>query len=188
MGPLAIVPARADDAPVLSGLMRRAIRRNNAADYPPDVIERILAWHSVAAVKAMIATRRVFVAVEPSRIVGTIALEGPVLRGLFVDVDRQGRGLARWLVAEVEAIARASGIPELALQSSVTAHGFYERLGYRTQAFRFRPQGSTYRMVKALAPVPLVTRAPAPGETLSTRSASGRRCGARSGSRRRCWT
>lgn len=148
--------------------MARAIRHNNAADYPPDVVERILAWHTPGNVAAMISTRHVFVAVEEDRIVGTVALEGSVLRGLFVDVDRQGRGIARTLVADVEHIACAGGIAELALQSSLTAHGFYERLGYRTQAFRFHPEGSTYRMVKALAAAPPVTRAPAPGGTPST--------------------
>lgn len=168
MVPLAIVPACADDAPAVSGLMGRAIRRNNTADYPPQVIERLLARHTAEAVTAMIAGRQVFVAVEAGRIVGTVALEGPVLRGLFVDVERQGRGLARQLVTKAESIARASGNAELALQSSITAHGFYERLGYRTQAFRFHPEGSTYRMVKALAAAPPVTRAPAPGETPST--------------------
>ena len=165
--PLAILPACADDAAVLSGLMSRAIRRNNAVDYPPDVIERILAWHSVEAVAAMIATRQVFVTVEGNRIVGTVALEGPVLRGLFVDVDRQGRGIARMMVARAENIARADGIAELALQSSLTAYAFYERLEYRTQAFRYHPEGSTYRMVKALAGAPPVRRSPAPGGTPS---------------------
>ena len=91
--PLAILPACSGDAAVLSRLMSRAIRHNNAADYPPDVVERIHARHSVEAVTAMIATRQVFVTVERTRILGTVALEGPVLRGLFVDVDCQGAAL-----------------------------------------------------------------------------------------------
>lgn len=157
-----------EDAAVLSDLMGRAIRHNNAADYPADVIERILAWHEPEKVAVMIATRQVLVACERGRIVATVALEGAVLRGLFVDVDRQGRGIARTLIEEIERIAHAAGIAELALQSSLTAHGLYERLGYRTQAFRFDPEGSTYRMAKALAPVPSFTRAPAPDGTPST--------------------
>ena len=100
----------------------------------------------------MIATRRAFVGCEGERVVGTVALEGAVLRGLFVDVDRQGRGFARVMVDRIEAIARASGLAQLTLQSSLTAHGFYERLGYRTQAFLFDAEGSTYRMIKRIAP------------------------------------
>ncbi len=165
---LAIRPACAADAAVLSWLMGRAIRHNNAIDYPTDVIDRLLARHTPENVAAMIATRQVLVAIAEHRIVGTIALEGPVLRGLFLDVDHQGRGIAQMLVAKVERIACTNGIAELALQSSLTAYGFYARLGYRTQAFRYHLEGSTYRMVKALAAPLLVTRAPAPGETPST--------------------
>ena len=132
--------------------MRSAIRHNNAVDYPPSVIARLLARHGAGAVATMIATRWVFVACEGERIIGTAALEGAVLRGLFVDVSRQGRGIAVALVRHVEVLARAVGLPQLALQSSTTAHGFYERLGYRTQAFRFDAGGSTYRMIKRLAP------------------------------------
>lgn len=149
MPPLVRV-AHADDAVALSRLMSRAIRHNNAADYPAEVIARILVWHTPDRVAAMIATRRVFVAVEAERIVGTAALQDHVLRGLFVEVERQGRGLARRLVEYVESCARARGLADLELQSSTTAHGLYERLGYRTQAFRYHPDGSTYRMVKRL--------------------------------------
>ena len=147
---LAIRPACAEDAEALSRLMRRAIRHNNAADYPSEVIARLLARHTVEAVAAMIAKRRVFLGCEGERVVGTVALEGDVLRGLFVEVDRQGRGIAVGLVCHVEALARANGLPQLTLQSSTTAHGFYKRLGYRTQAFGFDTEGSTYRMLKGL--------------------------------------
>ena len=149
--PSLIRPARADDAAPLSELMVGAILHNNGADYPPDVIARLLRRHTPAVVGEMIGTRRVFVASEADRIVGTIALEADVLRGLFVAVASQARGLAVVLVRHVEDLARDEGVATLALQSSTTAHGFYERLGYRTQAFRFHPNGSTYRMVKRLA-------------------------------------
>ncbi len=148
--PPVVRAAHPNDAVALSRLMGHAIRHNNAADYPPEVIARILVRHAPDSVAAMIATRRVFVAVEGERIVGTAALQGHVLRGLFVEVDRQGRGLARQLVGHVETDARTCGLADLELQASTTAHGLYERLGYRTQAFRYHPDGSTYRMVKRL--------------------------------------
>ena len=144
--------AHAGDAAALSRLMSGAIRYSNAADYPPEVIARLLEHHAPDAVAAMIATRRVFVAKVDGRIVGTVALEGRMLRGLFVAVEHQGRGIALAMVTHVEDLARTKGIAALGLQSSVTAHGFYEKLGYRTQAFRYHPEGSTYRMIKRIAP------------------------------------
>lgn len=147
---LRIRPAQAADAIAASRLMVRAIRHNNAADYPAVVIERLLQRHTCPAVAEMIATRQVFVACEDDRIVGTAALEEAILRGLFVAIDQQGRGIARFLVAHIEDVARARGLIDLELQSSTTAHRFYERLGYRTQAFRFDLEGSTYRMTKRI--------------------------------------
>ena len=149
---LAIRPARVDDAADLSALMVRAIRHNNAGDYPADVIARLLVRHTPEAVAAMIGSRRVFLGTERERIVGTVALEGDVLRGLFVDVERQGFGHARTLVRWIEASALRDGVTILSLRSSITAQSFYERLGYRTQSFGFDTEGSTYLMVKQLQP------------------------------------
>ena len=138
--------------------MRAAILHNNTLDYPADVIMRLLERHTPDAVAIMIATRRVFVAEEGARLVGTAALEGHVVRAVFVAVEQQRRGVARALVRHLEGLVQAAATETLALQSSISAHGFYETLGYRTQAFRFHPEGSTYRMIKSLPPADVTSR------------------------------
>ena len=69
------------------------------------------------------------------RIVGTIGLGGDKLRSLFVEPGLQGKGVGARLVAHLEAHARKAGVAELHLSSSITARGFYERLGYRLIRF-----------------------------------------------------
>ena len=142
--------ASAKDATGLSDMMRRAIVVTNAADYPPDVIDRLVARHGVEDVAAMIATRDVFSALDGDVLVGTIALEGDQLRGLFVEPDRQGEGLGGCLVASLEAHAVGLGHDSLWLQSSVTANAFYTRRGWVAERFVARDDGSVTIMRKRL--------------------------------------
>lgn len=83
-------------------------------------------------------------------IVGTIALAGNRLHSMFVEQAVQKGGLGRRLVVHLETHARKSGAGEIRLSSSLTAHGFYEKLGYRKICFEKRDNGSTYLMAKAL--------------------------------------
>jgi putative acetyltransferase len=62
----------------------------------------------------------------------------------------QGKGIGARLVAHLEAHARETGVVELLLSSSITARGFYERLGYRLIRFDEREDGSTFLMSKML--------------------------------------
>lgn len=55
------------------------------------------------------------------------------LKRLYVAASRRGRGLGRWLVEQVEQVARERGCPVVELWSDTRfadAHRLYERLGY----------------------------------------------------------
>ncbi len=152
-----LVPGAADliiraavpvDAAPISALMRDAIARTNAADYPPSVIARLLARHGTGSVAAMIAGRTVFVGTESGVPVGTVALEGDQMRGLFVAPDRQGRGIGSRLVRFAEAHAAGLGLTTLWLQASLTAHDLYRRHGYADECFEAREDGSVTIMRK----------------------------------------
>ena len=130
--------------------MCRAIAETNAVDYPPEVIAKLVARHTVGDVSAMIDAREVFSATEREVIVGTIALEGDQLRGLFVEPARQGAGIGGLLVAHLEEHAAALGLEALWLQSSVTALNFYARRGYEAERFIERDDGSVTIMRKRL--------------------------------------
>ena len=150
MDALTIRPATPADVAALSELIRRTVRRSNAADYAAPVVELIAANHAPDKVAQRLVERDVFVCLEGHRIVGTIGLESDKLRSLFVEPDLQGRGVGARLVAHLEAHARQAGVAELHLSSSITARGFYQRLGYRMIRFDERHDGSTFLMSKML--------------------------------------
>jgi len=150
MDDLTIRPATPADVPALSDLIRRTVRLSNASDYPAEVVELIAADNAPDKVAQRLAERDVFVCFEGQRLVGTIGLESDKLRSLFVEPSLQGKGVGARLVAHLEAHARKAGVTELLLSSSITARGFYERLGYRLIRFDERADGSTFLMSKTL--------------------------------------
>ena len=140
----------ARDATAISALVQRTVRISNARDYPAHAVELIFANFAADKVTERMTQRRTFVALAGNRIVGTIALGADRLRTLFVEPELQGSGLGAKLVAHLEAAARQAGVRELKLSSSLTAQGFYARLGYRTVRPEEHDGISTILMAKAL--------------------------------------
>lgn len=147
---ITIRKAGPEDAAPISSLVLRTVRISNANDYPAQAIEQLAVNFASDKVAQRMTERDTFVTDTAGRIVGTIALGGDRLRTLFVEPTLQGSGLGARLVAHLEAHARRSGVSELKLSSSLTAHGFYERLGYRTIRREEHDGVSTYLMVKTL--------------------------------------
>ncbi len=131
--------AREGDAEGLSAVIRAALRETNAKDYSPAVIDRLAANFSPAAVRDLMRVRCVFVAVQGRQIVGTASLEHNEVRTVFVAPQAQGQGIGSQLMADVERAARHAGVAMLTVPSSITAEGFYAKLGYA--AVRERPLG-----------------------------------------------
>lgn len=150
MEDLVIRAACLDDAAAISTLVQRTVRISNGKDYPANSIELIVANFAADKVGERMAERDVFVCEQGDRVVGTIALGGDRLRTLFVDPDLQHTGIGARLVDHLEAHARKAGVRELTLSSSLTARGFYERLGYRLIALEERDGVSTFLMGKLL--------------------------------------
>ncbi|MBB4259159.1 MULTISPECIES: GNAT family N-acetyltransferase [unclassified Bradyrhizobium] len=126
-----IRPAREDDADGISEVILHALRETNAKDHTDAIIERVGRSFSPDAVRQLIGKRTVFVAAIGSRIIGTASLDGSVVRTVFVEPDVQTRGVGKRLMAEVERAARERNVSALTVPSSVTAEGFYARLGFR---------------------------------------------------------
>lgn len=131
--PIEIRPARASDAPAISRVIISALRVSNARDYAPEVIERVEQSFSVERVAHLIDTRQVLVAERNRQLLGTASLDGEVVRTVFIDPPMQGQGIGRLLMLAITRIAREQGIAELLVPSSLTARGFYQRLGFELQ-------------------------------------------------------
>src|SRR4030095_2845376 len=150
MSDLVIRAATADDVPAISALVQHTVRISNGRDYPPQAVELIVANFAPAKVGQRMAERDVFVCLKGGRIVGTIALGGDRLRALVRHPKLQQAGIGARLVAHLEAHARRAGVSELNLSSSLTARGFYERLGYRLIQLEEHDGVSTFLMAKTL--------------------------------------
>jgi GNAT superfamily N-acetyltransferase len=125
-----IRPASAADAAAIGHVIARTLRETNARDYAADVIDRLVAGLSPQRLAAIIASRPFYVAIAHGTIVGTANLEGAAARGVFVDPDHQGKGIGAGLMAVIEDLARTRSVATLHVQSSITAEGFYRKLGY----------------------------------------------------------
>ena len=149
---ITIRPAVIDDADAISRITLQALRQTNAADYPPEVISAVAANFSPAAVAARMASRRVLLAVAQAGVVGTATLDGDTVRGVFVQPDGHGRGIGTALMAAIERLARADGLSRLVVPSSVTAEGFYARLGFVALCDEHHGAERTIVMEKRLPP------------------------------------
>ncbi|QXI30872.1 GNAT family N-acetyltransferase [Pseudomonas vanderleydeniana] len=122
--------ARDADAEAISQVIIQALRESNAEDYASAVIERVEQSFGPQDVRSLLGIRTMLVAQEGERVVGTASLDGEVVRSVFVAPDTQGTGVGRALLAEVVRLAREAGISLLKVPSTVTAEGFYARLGF----------------------------------------------------------
>jgi GNAT superfamily N-acetyltransferase len=143
--------ATVDDAPSISVLIRRALHEVNIRDYGRVLIaEQSKTW-TVDGVVARMRNRIIFVASDGDEVVGTAGFDGQQARSVFVRPDRHGLGIGSLLMRTIETVAAERGLSRLSLLSSITAQGFYERLGYRAVRDVFHGAERTILMEKELS-------------------------------------
>lgn len=120
-----------EDAEAISRVILAALRGTNSPDYSPAVIERVARRFSPEAVRILLNCREVFVAIRQQIVVGTASLEGATVRSVFVAPEAQGAGIGRVLMSAVVTAACSQAVELLRVPSSVTAEGFYSRLGFK---------------------------------------------------------
>ncbi len=149
--PLSIRPLRAADIPQVSALIRNTLLLTNLPDYDLETIQALMPTFSTEAVGALARRREMFVGEEEGRLSGVLGLEAAEVYTFFVAPDRQGHGVGRTFLHFAEDLARKRGIKELRVSASLTAVGFYERLGYhRTGAENDSRFGRTVDLLKRL--------------------------------------
>ncbi len=151
------------DLPAVAHIFARAIRETAAADYDP---AQIAAWSRFdpAAWSAQRAARTTLVARIDGAPAGFADLEADGhLDRLYVHPAHGRRGVARCLVAVVEARAVTLGLDALHTEASLTARPFFEAVGFRVLAEETVERGGQrfqrYRMRKdGLTPRPAPDR------------------------------
>jgi putative acetyltransferase len=146
--------ARDEDCAAIARLRRQTIRHVNARDYPDDVIRRWATKENARTLRASGTGCKRRVVVERSRIVGFCehSFDG-VLSRIYVHKDRLGTGIGSRLLAVAEASLKRLGCKKIALESTVTAKGFYAAKGYRVvkkDTYGENEREPVYKMLKTL--------------------------------------
>ena len=115
----------------MSAVICNTLLISNSSDYEVEVVRNLARGFTPQALRSMSHRRQIWVYEEEGRITATIALEDDTISGFFVAPDRQGRGIGTYLLRFMEERARQKGLRFLRLSASLTAVGFYEKLGYR---------------------------------------------------------
>ncbi|OLF54644.1 GNAT family N-acetyltransferase [Pseudomonas chlororaphis] len=149
-----IRPAHEPDADAISRLIIATLHTSNAQDYPAAVIAQVQQNFSPQAVRQLLSKRQVFVAQAAGEIIGTASLDGHMVRSVFIAPEHQGQGIGRQLLAELERHALTTGATQLTVPSSLTAEGFYAKLGFHTLREQHHGEERTLIMQRQLPPPP----------------------------------
>ncbi|MDJ1634747.1 GNAT family N-acetyltransferase [Rhizobium rhizogenes] len=150
--PILVRPITPDDALAALEVHHAAVRVTAAKDYAPEIIEQ---WAPITVSADAISRFHKnpeneirFVAEINGEVVGfaAIILASKELRACCVSPRAVGRGVGRALIAELEHTAKQEGLTILQLDSSLTAHPFYEAMGYQTESRGEHVLGSGQRM------------------------------------------
>jgi putative acetyltransferase len=151
-----IRPWREADTEELGEMFRRSVREVASRDYRPAQIEAwVKAPGETAKWSERMRSRVTFVAEEGGRLIGFIQYEPPDhIDMTYVHPQAQRRGVARALLAALEAEAKRRGVTVLNVEASITSRPFFEASGFET----ITPQIVTargedflnYRMMKRL--------------------------------------
>jgi len=132
-----IRPYEHSDAAATLAVFISAVTETASADYTP---EQVQAWaqpgrRDAATWHAAMLARCSIVATIGGELAGfsDVSPDG-YLDMMFVSPRHQRRGVARQLLAHLEAQARGEGTPALSADVSITARPFFERHGFRVEA------------------------------------------------------
>lgn len=127
----------ASDAQAVSDLIVKTLRISNTRDYPPELMEELVAHMQPGDILGRASWTHFYVAVEDEAIIGCGAI-GPYwdkadessLFTIFVLPEWQGKGVGRRIVETLEADEYALRARRIEIPASITGLEFYKRLGY----------------------------------------------------------
>jgi GNAT superfamily N-acetyltransferase len=117
------------DAQAISDIVLRCLHEVNINDYGPPLVAELAKSWTLEGVLTRLRERITFIAVNGDEVLGIAGFDGKQARTVFVRPDWHGKGVGSSLMRTVEAVARETDLIELSLPSSITAQGFYRRLG-----------------------------------------------------------
>lgn len=127
--------AKIEDSVAMSRLVKKTIVEINSPYYTK---RQILAWKTMVCAngykkRIKIGNRYFLVAESNDKVVGVGVFnqEKKMISGMYVAHNLVGRGIGRKIIVALEKKAKKLDIKKITLNSSLSADGFYKRLGYR---------------------------------------------------------
>lgn len=118
-------------------MIAHTLRTVNITDYSVEFIEETVKQLSPEILISRGETSHFYVLVEDEQIVGCGAIAGywgseteSILLTIFVHPDYQGKGYGRQLVETLEADEYFKRAERVEIPASITAVGFYQKMGY----------------------------------------------------------
>lgn len=127
---MVIRPFKTTDADELCKMILETLYKTNSKDYSKEILDKRAVKYTPAALTEKAKTRYILVAEERGRIVGSAQLDNEEIKMMFVLPEMQGRGVGKSLVEKIEEYAKGKGLKKIVGNSSLTAVGFYEKLGF----------------------------------------------------------
>jgi len=126
-----IRPAVVSEAQAIIDLHSDTVRRVNSADYSPEQIGRWIGKRRVEITESMIQQGQYWVCVdETGKLLGIGHLSEEEITGLYVHADYLREGIGSALLTRLEQELRSRGVLESQVDSTLTAAGFYRKMGY----------------------------------------------------------
>lgn len=123
----------------ISNIIIQDLMTVNSKDYGIERAKKMAEDFTTENLKHTFSKRRkVFVALINGQVVGTAGIEKSWYNDddywiltVFVKPDNHGQGIGSQLIRKIEDFAATLPIKKLVIPASITAHGFYYKLGYR---------------------------------------------------------
>ena len=151
---LCIRRATLADAEAISHVIIQTLKEVSSKDYPDSVINEVIKSFSKEQMTVKMKQRKTIVITEKNHIIGTASLEGNLVRTVFVLPNKQGKKAGSLLMHYLEEMARKESISSLTVSSSITAEGFYQKLGYSALRNEYYGEERTIIMEKKLSELP----------------------------------
>jgi len=128
---------RKEDANETANLIAETLRISNSRDYTKEYIEANVASHTAEVLIERAESGHMYVVCDGTKIVGCGAIAGywgslteSILLTIFVLPDYQGKGIGRKIIETLEKDEIFLRAKRIEIPASITAVGFYRKLGY----------------------------------------------------------